>query len=414
VVVRSASVFAVVDGYATARFLVAELTARGAECVHVASGPNPPASYRRVFDPTIYLRDLGHDPDRHATAARLRELGVAAVVAGAETGVELADQLNHDLGTPGNDIGTVAARRDKFAMTERVRAAGVAAPDSTLAATPEEAVAWFTARGGSPVVVKPVASAGTDAVSVCRTEEQVRDSTAALLGTTNFFGAVNDVVVVQEYLVGREFMVNTVSLHGVHKVVDVWRSVRLPGTRPICDYQEPLSPTDPDAQRVAAYTVDAITALGIRHGAGHTEVMLTASGPVLIESAARLMGGFLPWVSAKFSGTSQIHLCAAALTNPAEFERFSHADAELSRHVRNVWLINPRPGPGRADGWQRRLEELPTFVALTSKVRPGQTVPETVCLPSAPGFVSLAGDLADVDRDQRTIREWEANGLYVA
>jgi biotin carboxylase len=405
---------AVVDGYATARFLVAELTARGAECVHVASGPNPPAAYRRVFDPTVYLQDLGHKSDVCATAAQLRTLGVEAVVAGAESGVELADVLNHELGTPGNNVSTVAVRRDKFAMTERIRAAGLAAPDTVAAATPHEAVAWFTARGSGPVVVKPVASAGTDDVSVCRTAEEVHDRSAALLGTLNFFGAVNERVVVQDYLVGREFMVNTVSLHAVHKVVDVWRSVRVAGPKPICDYQEPLPLTDPDTQRVAAYTLDAITALGIAHGAGHTEVMLTASGPMLIESAARLMGGFLPWVSAKYGGTSQIHLLAAALTNPVEFHQFTEADATLSRHVRNVWLINPGPGLGRADGWQRRVEALPTFVALTTKVRPGKPVPETVDLPSAPGFVSLASeDPADLERDHRAIREWEADGLYV-
>jgi biotin carboxylase len=407
---------AIVDGYATARFLVAELSSRGAECVHVQSDPNPPQAYQRVFDPSIYLCDLGFQADVAAVVGRLRELGVGQVVAGAESGVGLADRLNHELGTPGNDIATVTARRDKFAMTEAVRAAGLASPESAVVGSPDEAVRWFTARGGRAAVVKPVASAGTDAVSVCRTAEEIADRCAAVIGTTDFFGAVNERVVVQEFLAGDEFMVNTVSVGGVHKVVDVWRSVRTRGPEgaPICDFQEPLPLTDPDVRRVTAYTLDAITALGIANAAGHTEVMLTASGPVLIESAARLMGGFLPWVSAKYSGTSQIHLLAAALTNHEEFHRFSESDAVSSHHLRNVWLINPHPGPGRADGWQRRIESLPTFVALTTKVRPGKTVPLTVDLPSAPGFVSLAGThLADVERDQQAIRRMEEQDLYV-
>ncbi|OKK11338.1 hypothetical protein AMK16_32715 [Streptomyces sp. CB00455] len=85
----------------------------------------------------------------------------------------------------------------------------------------------------------------------------------------------------------------------------------------------------------------------------------------------------------------------------------------MYQNVRNVWLINRRPGPGREDGWQQRIESLPTFVALTTKVVPGQTVPLTVDLPSAPGFVSLAGGLAEVERDHRLLREMEGGGLYV-
>ncbi|MEV0412683.1 ATP-grasp domain-containing protein [Streptomyces sp. NPDC050448] len=406
---------AIVDGYATARFLVAALAERGTQCVHVASDPHPPAAYQRVFNPAVYLHDLGHHEDIEVIATRLRELGVGQVIAGAESGVQLADALNHELGTPGNDITRVAARRDKFAMAEQVRASGLAAPATVIAGEPDQAVDWFTARGGRPVVVKPPASAGTNDVSVCRTAEEVASRCAALIGTVDFFGATNEHAVVQEFLDGEEFMVNTVSVDGVHKVVDVWRSVRTAGPHgaPICDFQEPLPLTDGDVRQVAAYTLDVVTALGIANGAGHTEVMLTADGPVLIESAARLMGGFLPWVSEKFSGTSQIQLLAVALTNCEEFQRFSEADAAYSQHVRNVWLINRRPGPGREDGWQQRIESLPTFVALTTKVVPGQTVPLTVDLPSAPGFVSLAGGLAEVERDHRLLREMEGGGLYV-
>lgn len=408
---------AIVDGYATTRFLVTELAQRGTECIHVQSGPHPPHAYQRVFDPSIYLGDLGFRQDVGDTTARLRDFDVHQVVAGAESGVELADRLNHELGTPGNDITKAQARRDKFAMIEAARESGLVVPASAIVTSPSDAVEWFAASDARAAVVKPVASAGTDGVSVCRDAEQIADRVAEVLGTNDFFGALIDRVVVQEFLDGTEFMVNTVSVGGDHKVVDVWRSVRTHGPKgaPICDFQEPLPLCDPDVQQVAEYALAVITALGITDGAGHTEVMLTQDGPRLIESAARLMGGFLPWISAKYSGTSQIHLLATALTDPQEFHAFTASDATFSRHVRNVWLINPEAGVGRDDGWQQRVESLPTFVALNTKVRPGQVVPMTVDLPSAPGFVSLASDrLADIERDQRAIRRMEEQRLYVA
>ncbi len=403
----------IVDGYATSRFLVNELIERDVICIHIKSTPNPPSAYQRVFDPSIYLEDLGYEPETEAIVSRLRQLGIEQVLAGAESGVELADTLNHLLGTPGNDIAFLDARRNKFAMTEIIRTAGLASPESKVIQAADQAVDWFRSRGSGPVVVKPLASAGTDSVSICNSAAEVRERCESILGSTNFFGVVNSSLVVQEYLVGHEYMVNTVALGGVHKVVDAWWAVRLNGPygAPIVDFVEPVPLDTEEMRQVMDYTIDVVQALGILNGAGHTEVMLTSTGPVLIECAARVMGGFLPWVSHRYSGTSQIHLLADSLTSPEIFEHFSYPT--FSSHVRSVWLVNPAGGLGRADGWQRGIEQLPTFVALNSKVRPGQFIPPTVDLPSAPGFVYLAGTQADVQRDHRAIREMELQGLYV-
>jgi len=46
------------------------------------------------------------------------------VLAGAETGVELADQLSELLGLRSNGTGHSEERRNKFAMGEAVRHAG--------------------------------------------------------------------------------------------------------------------------------------------------------------------------------------------------------------------------------------------------------------------------------------------------
>lgn len=102
-------------------------------------------------------------------------------------------------------------------------------------------------------------------------------------------------------------------------------------------------------EEVVHYTRQAITALGIVDGAAHTEVMLTARGPVLIETGARLMGSTQPRLHAEYSGTSHVHLLALALTEPEAFARFPDDDIRWSRRIRQVYLNNKRAGHCRSE-----------------------------------------------------------------
>ena len=83
------------------------------------------------------------------------------------------------------------------------------------------------------------------------------------------------------------------------------------------------------------------------------------------------------------------------------------------RYVRNVALINVIAGRVRTTGWIQALESLPTAVSVSAVATPGNWLEETTDLLSSPGFVYLAAsDPAEVDRDYRRLRQWEADGLY--
>src|ERR671934_38804 len=60
-----------------------------------------------------------------------------------------------------------AARRDKYAMEQALRKAGLAAPEGMVTSSLAELVHWALRRGSWPVVVKPVSSAGSDNVLFC-------------------------------------------------------------------------------------------------------------------------------------------------------------------------------------------------------------------------------------------------------
>ncbi|MFE2095707.1 ATP-grasp domain-containing protein [Streptomyces sp. PTD9-10] len=404
---------AIVDGYSTGSLLADKLGQRGVEVVHLRSQEIPPPRLLPSFRPALYSHDFGHFPDPADAVRALKEAGVDRVVAGTECGVVLADTLAHELGLPGNRFEGVEARRNKYAMARRLAAAGLAAPVGFSTTDPEAAVDWFRAAGGT-VVVKPAASAGTDNVHICTTEDDVRSAAAAVMAGTDYFGNPNPSAVVQKYLVGTEYIVNTVAVDGVQKVSDVWLSAKTHGPEgaPLYDYQQPLPLTAPHVAGLVEYVVAAVTALGITDGAAHSEVMLTADGPVLIETGARLMGAMLPDVLERHSGTSHVELLALALTDPEGFRTFRDTEVRWSRTVRNVWLINGRAGTATA--WHDRFTALPAFERLVTGVREGRPVRRTVDMATSPGYVSLVADTeAELDRDLAAIRALESAGCYV-
>ncbi|MEV7214537.1 ATP-grasp domain-containing protein [Kitasatospora cineracea] len=406
---------AVVDGYSTGRLLVEALRRHGAECVHVRSAPDTSAYFTRGFRADDYLREVVHAGDPAATAAALSGLDIARVVAGTESGVLLADALADLLGLPGNRPELLAARRDKRLMAAAADAAGLAVPLGRAFDDPDAAARWCAGTGPAEAVVKPPSSAGSDQVRFCTGPEEVRRAAAAVLATRDLYGAVNEQVLVQERLRGTEYYVNTVSHRGVHRVAELWRYTKRvgPAGTPVYDYEEPVAPDADEAAPVREFALRVLDALGVESGAAHTEVMVTARGPVLIESGARLGGGTLPWVSEKYSGVSQTSLLTESLLDPGRLSRFDDTATAWSGTVRNVALINPAAGPAAPLDWTARIEALPTAVALVHGVTPGAPLPATTDLINSPGFVYLASnDPAEVERDYRHLRAMERAGLY--
>src|SRR5205823_5836290 len=109
--------------------------------------------------------------DVASSADRLSSLGVSAVIAGFDTGVELADHLSAHLGLASNDVALSAARRDKALMTETVASHGLRAMPYCVSSDLREVVHW--SQGRWPVIAKPRRSAASDGVALCHTADDL-------------------------------------------------------------------------------------------------------------------------------------------------------------------------------------------------------------------------------------------------
>ncbi len=392
----TAPVAVIVDGYSTGNFLPAAFARAGVEVVHVQSTDELMPSMLGP-DLTQYRENLIAEDEAgiDRTVARLRELAPVAVLAGQEPGVPLSDLLAERRGLPGNSTALSQARRDKFQMIEALRTAGVRCARQFKSSDPQGVVDWARAEGRYPVVVKPLSSASTDNVFICRSEQEVESAARTVLAANNIFDLPNTEALIQSYLDGVEYIVDSVSVDGRHYVVGVWEYEKqiLPSGKNIYDRDVLRGPEAAPVPELVAYMRTALDALGIRQGACHAEVIVTPDGPALVELGARLNGNMNP----------DFH------DIPEEFLR-DYADrvytVKQEAAVHNTSTVLDGVIESVDEGVVEKIASLPTVFLVSVKLKPGGRIRPTVDLLSSPLRIFMTGESAEQLReDHRAIAD---------
>lgn len=232
---------AVVDAYSSGALLAPAFAEHGYESVAVQSRREVPELFRSSFAPDDFVAVVHAESGAASTAAELAQFDVGHVLAGSEPGVELADELCERLGLLANGTARRTARRDKYLMGEAVRSSGLPTPAQFHSSQLDELRAWADNDARWPVVAKPRRSVASDSVTVCRTEADLGRAHDAIAGRTNVLGLVNESVLVQELVDGAEYVVDTVSYAGHHRVAAFWRYYRPPPDLPKASSTTPWS-----------------------------------------------------------------------------------------------------------------------------------------------------------------------------
>jgi biotin carboxylase len=403
-----------VDAFASARCLAPLFRARGVDCVHVQSTPTVPDVYSASFRPADFIATIVHDSDVDATAAAIARYAPIGLLPGIERAVTLADELTEKLGLPTNGTALSAARRDKYHMIETVRRAGIPGTEQLLATDPETLLAWYREHPGR-VVLKPVSSAGNDGIYFCDNAEEVGSAFGKLIGARSVLGQQNRAVLAQEYLVGNEYIVNTVSLRGRHQVTDIWKMHHLSanGVRDLPAGAELLPRYGAEQGELVRHTLLVLDALGIRHGPAHSELKLTTKGARLVETGARVCGADVHVPTAAAIGESQLDWTVDAYADPDRFLRRCDTGYQLVKHARIVNLVSPAGGVLAGYPRMAELRGLESFHDAVFRVKPGDPISPAVDDWTFPLRVFLAHETeSTVARDCVSARYLDGPGFY--
>eukprot|EP00743_Colponemidia_sp_Colp-15_P006136 GILK01006595.1.p1 GENE.GILK01006595.1~~GILK01006595.1.p1 ORF type:complete len:424 (-),score=61.67 GILK01006595.1:211-1482(-) len=409
----SSKVIAIVDPASSGNGLAPIIKAAGHTCVAVLNANTP-----QVLMSSLRLTDFDHivrhDGDLKKTMKDLRALNIHSIIAGCEPSVELADALSEGLGLRSNGTAMSHARRNKYDMQEALRERGLRAVFQRQSSKWEEVSEWATELNDWPVILKPIRSAGTDGVRLCHNTTELRDAFDAVCGKYNCLGELNDAVLVQEYLRGTEYVVDTVSLDGRHHVTSYWKYEKknLNGSIIYCSIE--LLPSEGIEQDcLRPYIFKCLDALGVRHGPAHSEVMLCADGPCLVETGARMHGEKGPYLASQCIGTAQLELTADVYINNELFNQVAGKPYVLKKTLLESFLISKKEGRLASSLVTDSIRSLPGFYSMTALVQVGEMINKTVDLFSSPGRVVLMHENEEVvRRGYESLRSLEQSGLY--
>lgn len=252
--------------------------------------------------------------DAAAVADRAVELAADRPVAGVLTTCDyylatvatVADRL----GLPGASPSVMARAVRKHDVRAAVDTAGL--PNPRHAALDSWPAALDAAsRLGYPLVAKPVdLNAGTS-VRLVDDDTDLKDAFGEITALRhNTRGQrLAQLVLLEQVLVGTEVSVEAVTIDGRTTVVGITdKSVTGPPAFVESGHMFPAALGPAVAAEVEAFVVEVLAALGFTHGLSHTEVMITADGPRLVEVNPRQGGGYIFDLVHLVTGTNPLRL----------------------------------------------------------------------------------------------------------
>ena len=229
------------------------------------------------------------------TLEMVKELNPILILPGTEKGVRLATKLSDDLNLLGNSYENIEAMTLKNKMQERIAQHGLRSIKGQVVNTLEEAIEFYDTHQLNKVIIKPIYSAGSTSVKFCSNKEEMISNINELFNDYNYYGEENKELLIQEYIDGEEYIVNTVSSNGIHRVTLIWKyhKVKTSEGSVIYDIMETVDELSLGEAEMVEYAYNVADAIGIKYGPIHGEYMIDENGPVLIEVNCRPCGGTL-------------------------------------------------------------------------------------------------------------------------
>lgn len=328
------------------------------------------------------------------TLAKVKELDPVLILPGGDDGINLASMLSHDLGLPGNNPDNLPKMRNKLLMQKALADAGLRSIRSRIISGLDEAVDFYHQLGDKCVVVKPVTGAATVGVRICSNVEELRGAVIDDLRTFGDSDESSGKVMIQEFIGGTEYIVNSVSCHGKHIVTSTYRYNKrtVPGYGAVYDYCFNVSPDSDEMKAICKYAVNVLDALGITEGATHSEFKVDGDGAVLIEANCRPCGAMMKasWLDS-FLGHHETDLVLKALLHSESFLSGTPETIIPGKYAM-IWL-----GILEKDTFVKENRTVDVFGKLGSYVYEintgnGKVYPRTIDLSTCSGLVYLVND----------------------
>ncbi|GAB3820146.1 ATP-grasp domain-containing protein [Kribbella italica] len=257
--------------------------------------------------------------DAEALVAAARKLDAEQPIDGVlcwdEARILQTAHVAEALGLPGGDVAMINRCRDKHLTRTALAAQGVPQPESVLVDTVDEALVTAD-KLGYPVILKPRALAASLGVVKVNSAEELSANWAFAHDTTVPEAPHYDVkVLVEEFADGYEISIDAAVFQG--QVTPFCLARKEIGYPPYAEeighFVDAADPLLAD-EHLFQVLADAHAAIEFTDGVTHTEIMMTADGPKVIEINARIGGDMIPYLGLQATGADPGLAAAAVAT----------------------------------------------------------------------------------------------------
>lgn len=374
-----------------------------------------------AVDDKTNVQFISHNGDAEMTAEKIRAISpdIFYIIPGSEGGVELCDFLNMRFNLDWNDSTKAEARRDKFKMQQALKDAGINHINGFISNSLSETLRRVSEEFSYPVVIKPIKSALSDNVYICHQETDLIEKFNLIIDSVDIFNNHNTHVLVQEFINGVEYVVDTVSINRVSVVCAVWRYNKIISKEGNISYRS-MELEEPDSLAsmiLIPYACAVLDAVGIENGASHQEIMVISNRPVLVEVGARIHGGAGGYIGAEATKYSITDVMADTLTGRTIFDGYMNNKQKFSTNgktVKEVFLISNESGVVKASFVNQELSKLASFFSIKKPIEQGGIIEKTINLQTSPTSILLVGSKEQVGLDEAKILKMEMNKeLYI-
>jgi biotin carboxylase len=338
---------------------------------------------RDAIDEFYYLRrDMSAEDIRKGAAHAARTERIDRIVALDDFDVELAAMLREYLHVPGMGETTARAFRDKLAMRNRARSAGIPCPEFVHVLNDQRVAEW-AARVPPPWVMKPRAQAAAIGIRKLQSHDELRAAVREL-------GDRHGEVLLEQFVPGAVYHVDSIVFDRRVQFAAASR-YRTPPFSVAHEggifVTQTLDPGDPDAAALEALNARVLESFGLRRGASHTEFIRGDDGQwYFLETSARVGGAYIAdvveaatgvnlwrdWAKAEIAGDDGTYDAPAvqrrsagivlSLARQAEPDTSAYHDPEIAIRIRkphHAGLIVASPSSARVtqllDEYTRRF-----------------------------------------------------------
>lgn len=402
------NLFIVINGFSTGASLISELTQRlpKIKFEHIITQDVETdliqSKLATKSSSPFFQAEIVYDGNLKNLLQRLSMYNIVGVVCGCEgEGVILRDLLSSYFSLPNNDMEYLDSRINKFKMNEVLKAKNIWSIPQVIISSKEEFNFALTQFINYPLVLKPLDSADSDGFIYCTSRVLAVQAFEKLYHSYTSYGRLIEKILLQQFISGKEYAVNSISYNGKRYVTDIWEydtEFTEDGLR-LCHACSLIKSMD---LKLVEYAFKCLDALGYYYGAAHTEIIKSADGKFyMVENGCRMMGGMGGDLLSGCLENTQLSALVTLYTEPDQLDKMQFG---VKKYVKLVNLLSRTNGSVVSINNLDVIYNLPSYVSSTILVKPGTKVSTCNVLNRLAQVILKSTELTVLERDYKILQ----------